>query len=514
MAEVTRGDRNIAWIEEHCLVPEGKMVGKPLILRNWQRDIIKDIYDTPTRNALISFARKNGKTALTATLLLLHLVGPEAMPNSQLYSAARSRKQAAVLFELAAKMVRMNPDLSAYVLIRDTAKELLCGELGTLYHAMSAEASTAHGTSPIFVVHDELGQVKGPRDDLYDALETGMGAHDRPLSIVISTQAATDNDLLSVLLDDAQTKADPETKIHLYTSDMEADPFAPETIRAANPALGDFLNIKEVMKAAEKAERLPTAEATYRNLHLNQRVNAESPFVSPTIWKMNSAEPEPLEGRKVWMGIDLSTSRDLTFFASVAEDSGFVDVHSSAWLPGDGIKEKSRSDRVPYDIWAKNGHLNLTAGKTIRYSHLAAHLRKAFDTQDIQKVAFDPHKYQILEPLLIQEGFTEEELARFVPVQQSYKFMSPYLNELEAYLVEGKLRHGMHPVLTMCAANARVKEGRVTGDRLLAKPSDVERIDGMVALSLAVGAMASDLGDGRGAQTSPWDDENYVLEVG
>ena len=499
MAEVTRGDRNIAWIEEHCLVPEGKMVGKPLVLREWQREIIKGIYDTPTRNALISFARKNGKTALTACLLLLHLVGPEAMPNSQLYSAARSRKQASVLFELAAKMVRMNSDLSAYVLVRDTAKELLCSELGTLYHAMSAEASTAHGTSPIFVVHDELGQVKGPRDDLYSALETGMGAHESPLSIVISTQAATDNDLLSVLLDDAATQADPETKIFFYTSDPEADPFDEATMRAANPALGDFLNIKEVKAAAEKAKRMPTDEANYRNLHLNQRVNAECPFVSPSIWKMNGSDPEPLEGRKVWLGIDLSTSRDLTFFASVAEDKGFVDAHSSAWLPGDGIEEKSRLDRVPYDLWEKQGHLNTTPGKTIRYAHLASHLRGVFDSQDVQKVAFDPHKFQILEPLLVQEGFTEEELERFIPVQQSYKFMSPYLNELEAYLVEGKLRHGMHPVLTMCAANARVKEGRVTGDRLLAKPSDVERIDGMVALALAVGAMASDLGNNEGA---------------
>lgn len=477
-------------------MPEGKMVGQPIKLRPWQRKIIKGIYDSPTRNALISFGRKNGKTALTACLLLLHLVGPEAQPNSQLYSAARSRKQAAVLFELAAKMVRMNTELKDYVVIRDTAKELLCPELGTLYHAMSAEASTAHGTSPVFVVHDELGQVKGPRDDLYDALETGMGAHESPLSIVISTQASTDNDLLSVLLDDAASKSDKETKVFLYTSDPEADPFDLKTMKAANPALGDFLSLNEVRKAGEKARRLPVAEASFRNLHLNQRVNSDAPFISPSVWKMNGADPRAIGKRKAWMGIDLSTSRDLTFFATVAEDAGFVDVHSSAWLPGDSIVEKSRSDRVPYDVWEREGHLNTTPGKTIRYGQLAAHLRGCFDAFNIQKVAFDPHKYQILEPLLVQEGFTEAELSKFEPVTQSYKFMSPYLNELEAYLVEGKLRHGMHPVLTMCAANARIKEGRVTGDRLLAKPSETERIDGMVALALAVGVMASDLGPG------------------
>jgi phage terminase large subunit-like protein len=136
-------------------------------------------------------------------LLLLHLCGPEAKSNSQLYSAAQSREQASILFSLAAKMVRMSPDLSQYVVVRDTAKQLACGELGTLYRALSAEASTAYGLSPAFVVHDELGQVKGPRSELYEALETAAGAQSDPLSIIISTQAPTDADLLSVLISDA-----------------------------------------------------------------------------------------------------------------------------------------------------------------------------------------------------------------------------------------------------------------------------------------------------------------------
>lgn len=498
MAEISRGDQNIAWIEENCLVPEGRMVGQKLVLREWQRELIRGIYDSPTRRVIISFPRKNGKTALSACLCLLHLCGPEAQPNSQLYSAARSRKQAAVLFELAAKMVRMNPTLSQYVLVRDTAKELVVQELGTIYHAMSAEASTAHGTSPIFVVHDELGQVKGPRDELYTALETGSGAHEAPLSIVISTQAPTDADLLSVLIDDAKDRADPKVKLYLWAAGEEADPFCVETLKAANPAYGDFLNAETLGDAMAEAKRLPVQEAHFRNYHLNQRVNAENPFVTPSIWSINGGKPQSLDGRKVWLGLDLSTKLDLTFLVGVSPDGEKVDVESTAWLPGDGLVEKSRSDRVPYDVWAAQGHLNAKPGKTIDYEMLAEHFREVFDRCDVQKVAFDPHKFQILQPLLIQQGFDEDELERFIPVTQSYKFMSPYLSELEAYLVNGRLRHGMHPVLTMCAINARTKEGRVTGDRLLAKPSETERIDGMVALSLAVGAMASDNQEGEG----------------
>src|SRR6185436_5253938 len=97
--------------------------------------------------------------------------------------------QAAVLFALAAKMVRMSPTLNKVVGVVDSQKRLHCPKLGTSYRALSADASTAYGLSPIFIVHDELGQVKGPRSELYEALETATGAQENPLSIVISTQA-------------------------------------------------------------------------------------------------------------------------------------------------------------------------------------------------------------------------------------------------------------------------------------------------------------------------------------
>src|SRR5262249_46803869 len=154
---------------------------------------------------------------------------------------------AAILFSLAAKVVRLSPELSAYVTIRDTAKHLVCDELGTLYKALSAEASTAYGLSPVFIVHDELGQVKGPRSELYEALETATAAQEAPLSIIISTQAPNDSDLLSVLIDDALAGHDPRVVISLYAADEKLDPFSEEAIRMANPAFGDFQNADEVL---------------------------------------------------------------------------------------------------------------------------------------------------------------------------------------------------------------------------------------------------------------------------
>ena len=103
----------IAFIETVCFVPEGKFVGQPLRLQDWQKDILRAIYDNPhgTRRAIISMGRKNAKTTLSACLLLAHLCGPPARnrPNSELYSAAQSRDQAAIIFTLATKMVRLNP---------------------------------------------------------------------------------------------------------------------------------------------------------------------------------------------------------------------------------------------------------------------------------------------------------------------------------------------------------------------------------------------------------------------
>src|SRR5262245_2741601 len=279
--KLTRSARNIWWIEEYCRIPEGRDVAKPVKLRDWQKAEIERIYGNPagTRRAIISFGRKNAKTTLAAFLLLLHLVGPEMVPNSQLFSAAQSRDQAAVIFALAAKIVRMSPDLNAVVSIRESHKQLYVPELGTLYRALSAEVATAYGLSPVFIVHDELGQVKGPRSELYDALETAVGAQANPLSVVISTQARTDGDLLSLLIDDALAANDPRVVVSLYTAPLDDNPFEIETIRKANPALGDFLNEREVLAMAADSKRMPAREAEFRNLILNQRVDRAAPFI-------------------------------------------------------------------------------------------------------------------------------------------------------------------------------------------------------------------------------------------
>lgn len=485
--KLTRGQRNIAWIEAHCRIPEGKFVGRPVKLTAKQKKWTRRIYDSPTRLFILSMARKNAKTALASFLLLLHLCGPEARPNSQLYSAAQSRDQAAILFALAAKVVRMSPELLDVVTVRDSGKQLFCAELGTLYRALSADASTAYGLSPVFVVHDELGQVKGPRSELYEALETASAAQEQPLSIIISTQAPTDADLLSLLIDDGLTGADPRIKVELCTAPLDLDPFGTKAIKAANPHFDDFMNKEEVFRQAEDARRMPSREASYRNLILNQRVEARNPFVTRAVWQDNGAAPADIEGAEVYGGLDLSSVNDLT---SLVLATAAGDVHPTFWLPGEGLAEKARADRVPYDLWAKQGFLQTTPGRAIEYEFVAEHLRGVFDRCNVRAIAFDRWGMRHLKPWLVKAGFTEEELERFIDFGQGFASMSPAIRALEERLLGKKLKHGNHPVLAMCAANATVQTDPAES-RKFVKGKNTGRIDGMVALTMAVGVMPS-----------------------
>lgn len=461
-------------------------------MADFMNDDFRAIFDNPhgTRRAIISRGRKNAKTVETAMLMLLFLCGPEAKANSQLYSAARSREQAAVLFALAAKMIRMSPDLSAVVTIRESGKQIVCPELGTVYRALSADASTAFGLSPRFLAHDELGQVKGPRDSLYEALETATAAQEDPLSVVISTQAPTDADLLSVLIEDAKTGADPRTVLRIDTAPQGLDPFSEDAIRAANPAFDVFMNKAEVLAMAEDARRMPSRQSEFENLVLNRRVDMNAPFVSQTVWRdCGGPVIERFDGLPVFGGLDLSEVSDLTALVLVAPVDEAWHVKPTFWLPGQGLADKARADRVPYDIWARDGWLQTAPGRTVDYEYVAAYLRDLCETQDVRKIAFDRWNWRHLKPWLAKVGFSEDQLegdnAIFEQMGQGFQSMSPALRDLESALLNRRIVHGGHPVLESCARNATVQTDPA-GNRKLSKAKSHGRIDGMVALAMAM----------------------------
>ena len=496
----TRGEKVIAFIEKYCMTPEGKHIGKPMVLEAFQKKWIMAVYSNPARThtGVLSIARKNGKTALIAAILLAHLVGPEAVLNSQIVSGAMSKEQAAVVFELAVKMVELSPALAPLVKPFPSGKRLLGLRKNVLYRALAAEGKTAHGLSPILAIIDEMGQVEGPTNKFIAAIETAQGAYDNPLTLIISTQAPTDLDMLSQIIDaqlDPLNTPDPRVVVHVYTAPMERLNVATgkmETVplddeegqRAANPAMGVFRSEEDVRRQCEKAMRIPSFEPEYRNLILNQRVEAVAPFVPRSVWESNGAEPTPRQRARAWGGLDLAEVNDLTAAVVVTDDGSVVPTF---WLPKEGLAAKAKADKVPYDLWEKSGHLKTTPGKAVEYEFVAFELRKMFDFYDIQAFGFDRYNMKHMKPWLVKAGFSQAELDLFVEVGQGSASMTPALRELEVKLLNSKLKHGNHPVLNMCAANAKVVGD--SGARKFDKRTARGRIDGMVALADAVAVM-------------------------
>ena len=504
---MTRGQRVIAFIETLCPIPEGKNVGAPMKLMDFQRKFILDIYDNPkgTSRAYLSVGRKNGKSALIAAVLLAHLVGPEARTNSQIVSGARSRDQASLVFKLAEKMVRLSPRLSGVVKIVPSQKSLIGLPRNVEYKAISAEAGTAHGLSPVLAILDEVGQVRGQQDAFIEAIETAQGAHDDPLLIAISTQAATDGDLFSIWLDDAKNAKDPRIVCHLYAAPEDCEIMDREAWKAANPALGQFRSLTDIEDFAKQAARLPAKENSFRWLYLNQRIEASSPFLSRSEWEANAGEPEVTRGMPCWAGLDLSASRDLTAFVMAFDDGEAWHIVPQFFLPADGIRERAKIDKVPYDIWADQGFLTLIDGPVIVPAIVARHVAEAAEQYNIQMLAYDRWRINDFQRELDAIGAT----IPMAPFGQGFKDMAPAVDRLEIMVAERKLRHGGHPLLNMCAANA-VAVRDPAGNRKLDKAKSTGRIDGLVALAMALGAASS----GEAATpASPWEDEGFSLSA-
>lgn len=487
--KLDRADKVIAFIGKYCMVPEGDLVGQPIKLMPFQEKFIRDVYSNPygTHTAILSIGRKNAKTTLIACLLLAHVCGPEAIQGSQIVSGARSKDQAAVVFELASKIVSASPALSNLVRIQPSGKRLVGLSKNVLYRALSAEGKTAMGLSPVVVILDEVGQVTGPTDEFVSALTSAQGAYSNPLLIAISTQAPTDADMLSTWIDSQTNAPDPRVVCHVYAAPQDCALDDRKAWAASNPAMGVFRSIADIEKQCKSAMEMPANEPAFRNLVLNQRVEAVSPFVPRSVWESNGKAAEDATGLKVWAGLDLSSVSDLTALVGVDELGG---VHSSFWLPSHGLIEKSRKDKVPYDLWLKQGHLNVTQGKAIEYEFVAEYLRGFFDRYDVQNIAFDRYNMRFLMPWLIKAGFSDQEMEKFVEFGQGTASMTPALRDLEVKLLNAQLRHGNHPILNMCAANAKVVGD--SGARKFDKKTARGRIDGMVALAMAVGVMPSE----------------------
>jgi len=476
----------------------GPFAGQSFNLRLWQeRDIVRPLFETKKdgmrryRTCLLMLPRKNGKSSLAAAMALYGLLGDGEM-SASVVSAAADREQAALVFNIAAQMVRNDPELEVVCEIIESQKRIVHRRTGSVYKAISAEAYSKHGGNISLLIYDELHCAQNR--DLWDVLTTSMGARSQPLTLAISTAGYDRHSILYELYAHAvkvreTPSLDPTFLPIIYEADPAADWTSEKVWKKCNPALGDFRSLDDMRIAGERAKQIPAQENTFKRLFLNLWTEQAERWLSLAAWDACVAPAVDLRGRRCYVGMDLSTTTDLTALVAVfpdADESGGFDVRAAFFVPADRMKARGDRDRVPYEQWAREGYLTATAGNVVDYEAVRVQLREWADQYDLREVAFDPwNATDLVTRLSEQDGLT------CVPIRQGFASLSAPTKSLEKAIVSQVLRHDGHPVLRWNVGNVAV-ETDAAGNLKPSKKVSAERIDGVVALVMAVDRMERD----------------------
>jgi phage terminase large subunit-like protein len=488
--KMTAGEKVVAFAHEYLHVPEGMHTGERLALDEWQVAFILAIFDNPstTRLAICSLGRRNGKSFVVAVILLAYILGPLAERNRTFCSAALTRDQAGLIYRLCEKMLALSPALKGLYKCVPSSKKIIGLAKNTEYRALSADGSSNLGQSFNLVLLDEAGQIRGPTNPFVEMLETSQGSfsdEQRPLMIILSTQAANDSDYLSLKIDDAIRSKNPKAVCHLYCADQDSDIMDRSQWYKANPGLGKYRSETDLEEQLKQAIRIPSTQNSALNLLLNQRISLQSLWIAPSVWKENAgAVDSSLFGRlPVHIGLDLSQRSDLTAAVAAVSDPETGKVHLRPWvfIPADGLSDKARRDRAPYDAWVRDGLMVAVPGKTIDYAWVSEFLRKATSEMLVASVQFDRWGIEHFRQAAIGAGFEPES---WIPVGQGYRDFSPRLSAFETALLQRRICHGAHPLLNMAVANAIAVQDP-SGNKKLDKSATSQRIDPIVAAVMA-----------------------------
>ena len=490
-------DRAVGFI--NCLQhTKGVWAGKPFDLLPWQEQIIRDVFGVVKENgyrqfntAYVEIPKKNGKSELAAAVALLLCCADHeerAEERAEVYGCAADRQQASIVFEVAADMVRMCPSLNKRVKILASTKRIVYVPTNSFYQVLSAEAYSKHGFNIHGVVFDELHTQ--PNRQLFDVMTKGSGdARTQPLYFLITTAGTDTHSICYETHQKAKDilegrKIDPTFYPVIYGADESDDWTDPETWTKANPSLGETIGMDKVVAACESAKQNPAEENTFRQLRLNQWVKQTVRWMPMEKWKACSfpVDPDQLEGRVCYGGLDLSSTTDITAFVLVFppqdEDDKYV-ILPFFWIPEDNVPLRVRRDHVPYDIWQKQGFLETTEGNVVHYGYIEQFIEKLGQRFNLREIAFDRWGAVQMVQNLEGMGFT------VVPFGQGFKDMSPPTKELMKLTLEQKIAHGGHPVLSWMMDNVTVRTdpaGNIKAD----KEKSTEKIDGVVATIMAL----------------------------
>jgi phage terminase large subunit-like protein len=360
---------------------------------------------------------------------------------------------------------------------------------GSIYEAMSADGRKGNSLAPSLWIYDELAQVND--FELLDNLETALGKRKRSMGLIISTQAESDTHRLSQMIDDGLTREDPSIVVHLLSAPKSANPFDPKIIESVNPAFGLYLNREDVLAEAKKAQRMKVFEPQFRNKRLNQRVDfgADRRIVPADEWLAckKPVDRKALHKRKCFGGLDLSGKRDLTALVLVFPSDDPVpiyDVLAFYWTPIGFLAQRQPREEELFRAWIEQEKIIGISGPVVEYHHVADDIAALAQEFEIQCIAFDPARMDLLKPELEDAGVE----VPFEKMQQGFISLGPAVDLLAELVLSRRLQHD-HPVLTSNVANAIVVSdaaGNLKIDKGTSNDRSPVRVDGAVSLAMAL----------------------------
>lgn len=509
-----RADRVINFFERILVHTKGKYAGKPFILTEWQKIILRSIFGTVRYDdfhadwirqyqlAWIELGRKNGKSEIAAGIAL-YCLGFDGEFGAEVYGAAKDKDQATVVYHVAKAMVELSPVLSRRYQVIDSKKRIVDPKTNSFYQVIPADAGGALGTNPSCIIFDEI--LTQPNRDLWDALKTGQGTRKQPLMLALTTASNTSAQFcLEEHKYGQRVAADPTLDPQRYvfmrnTPDTwdwrnEGVPPCAEFPEGtgwyyANPALGDFLNINVLRSEAQEAKEKPQAQNAFRVFHLNQWVSQGSRWLDMAVYDENEKPPideAALAGRACWAGLDLASTTDFAGWVLLfpgsptdAEAPGYT-VVPRLWIPAKRLTSRAGINPI-MKVWAERGLINVTAGETINYDDIETAALADAAKYDIRMIGFDQWQSAQLVSHLEDAGLLA------VKIPQTMQRLTAPSKEFERQLVERTMYHGGHPVLRWMADNV---EAETSQDGLSMKPSKKLSGDSIDGIAAAINAMA------------------------
>lgn len=486
-------NRVVFFIENHIKHSKGEYGGKFFILEDWQKKIITDIFGWKHRStnlrrfrtAYLSMPRKNGKSTLISAISLYMLMGDKE-PAAECYVAAGDRSQAGIIFDQARAMVRMDGQLNSNLKV--FRNSIVHEKSGSSFKAISSEASSKYGFSASFICMDEF--FIQPDDSLWTALTTSVAARSQPLTIAITTAGYNKNSICYKIMEYGKKVYDKiisdDTFYYcVFAADEDEDWTQEEAWIKANPGLeSGIVKIDYLRTECERAQRLASQEASFRMLHLNQWMSSEQKWISDKDWmKCNLGDVRLEDFRNVpcYAGLDLASVRDITALVLVFVQDEKYTVIPYFFTPKENAFIRSRRDSVDYISWGNEGFMDLTPGDVTDYDFVQAKLMEIAEIVDLRQVNYDRWNASQMVISCINEGLPMN------PYGQGFLSMSAPTKQLEIFVLNQQINHSGNPIMRWMCSNLRMKidpAGNIKPD----KSKSTEKIDGMVALVMAIGA--------------------------